>query len=249
MRKSKYITLLFFILLSLLPNFKYMANQILEKYINVPYINQNKLISGCEAVSAAMVLNFWGYNDISESIFYDNYLIKKDWVLSKNGRIYAADPNSAYVGNARIKSGINCGFGCYAPALKKSLEKVINYKNHEVINTTKTELSDLCLKYVDNDIPVIIWATIRMIPSKPTCTWIISYIDENSNLKLGNSFTWIAHEHCLVLTGYNDKYYFCNDPYNNSGNIPIEKNLLNKRFKELKTQSVVIVPVDFKPSL
>lgn len=242
MKKSKYTVILSIILFSLLPAFRYNAEKISEAHINVPYINQNKLVSGCEAVSGTMVLNFWGYN-ISEEDFYDNYLIRKDWRYGKDGSIYAPDPNSAYVGNARIKSGINCGFGCYSNALQKSLKKVIDSSKHKSLNTTGADIAELCSKYIDNNIPVIIWATIGMVQSRPTCKWIISYIDKNSKFKLGDNFTWIAHEHCLVLTGYNDNYYFCNDPYKNSKNISIDKRLLERRFKELGMQSVVVVPI------
>ncbi len=51
-----------------------------EKIINnVPYINQKdeKIPSGCEAVSATMLMNYYGY-ELKAKDFIDKYFIKKD---------------------------------------------------------------------------------------------------------------------------------------------------------------------------
>ena len=64
---------------------------------------------------------------------------------------------------------------------------------------------------------------------------------QNSKLKIGDTYTWISGEHCLVLVGYDkDKYYF-NDPYKNHGLIGYQKSLVEKRFEELGKQSLVIL--------
>lgn len=211
------------------------------KLINVPYINQADIIYGCEAVSATMVLKYYGYN-ISEKDFTDNYLIRRNWYIGSKGRVYGPDPNAAYPGNPYIGGGINCGYGCYAPSTAKSINKVLDPSKHETKFTKEKELTDLVTTYIDNDIPVLIWATMGMSPSKPGNSWIIDYVDENSPYKIGDVFTWISGEHCLVLVGYdNDNYYF-NDPYKNHGIICYGKDLVNQRFTELGKQSVVILP-------
>ena len=221
---------------------QYDNNGDLEKvFIDVPYLNQDRLVSGCESVSATMVLNFWGYN-ISYERFYDNYVLHKNWRYGRNGRIYAADPNAAYVGDARKKSGLNCGFGCYAPVIFRAINKVIDNNRHQVLNKTGMELPELCSNYINNGQPVIIYATIGMMSSRPTCKWVVSFVNEDSKLKAGDSFTWLAHEHCLVLTGYDNRSYFLNDPYRNRGKISVEKSLLDCRFREMGKQSLVVVP-------
>ncbi len=211
-----------------------------RKIIDVPYINQDKIVYGCEAVSSTMLLQYCGYK-LSAKEFTDNYLIKKDWYIGKNKKIYGPDPNAAFPGNPYKSSGINCGFGCYAPSTAKSINKILDQEKHEVKVTTGTSIHDLIEKYIDNDIPLLIWATMGMSPSRKTMSWIINYVDENSKLKIGDTYTWTAGEHCLVLVGYDkDKYYF-NDPYKNHGLIGYQKSLVEKRFDELGKQSLVIL--------
>lgn len=210
------------------------------KIIKVPYINQGKIVSGCEAVSATMLLQYRGYN-IAAKDFTNNFLIKKNWKVTRDGKIHAADPNSAYPGNPYIPRGYNCGFGCYAPALAKSLNSFLNGKNHKAVLTSGNSLASLVDNYIKKDIPVLIWATMDMKPSRPGNKWIINYTDENSKYKIGDMFTWIAGEHCLVLVGYDENNYYFNDPYNNHGLIAYDKATVETRFNELGCQSLVIL--------
>lgn len=211
-----------------------------KKIIDIPYINQNDIVYGCEAVSSTMILKYLGY-EISGKNFADEYLIKKNWHIAEDGKMYGPDPNAAFPGNPYVSSGINCGFGCYAPSTAKSINKVLDENKHKTKITTGSSLPELQKNYIDNDIPVLIWATMDMKPSRKTCTWIIDYTDENSSLKHGDEFTWIAGEHCLVLVGYDDTNYYFNDPYKNHGLIGYDKSLVEKRFEELGKQSLVVI--------
>ncbi|GMB10596.1 MAG: C39 family peptidase [Candidatus Improbicoccus devescovinae] len=210
------------------------------KLINVPYINQDDIVFGCEAVSATMLLQYYGYT-ISEKDFTDSYLIQKDWNTNEDGRAYGPDPNAAFPGNPYIDTGENCGYGCFAPALKKSIKKILNPELHEAKVTTGLSMNDLIMNYIDKDKPVLLWATMGMAKSSPGDSWIINFTDENSPYKIGDEFTWPRNEHCLVLVGYDTKHYIFNDPYKNKGVIPYEKSLVNERFLELGKQSVVIL--------
>ncbi|MDO4586117.1 MAG: C39 family peptidase [Planctomycetia bacterium] len=207
--------------------------------IEVPYLNQLEVVYGCEAVSATMVLQYYGY-EIGWKDFTDNYLIQKPWQENADGKRFGPDPNAAYPGDPYRDSGPNCGFGCYAPVLAKSMNKVLDPRKHNAVVTTGLKLIDLVENYINKKQPVLIWATMDMLPSKLTCSWTIDYVDENSPYQLGDNFTWLGNEHCLVLVGYdNDKYYF-NDPYKNHGLIGYEKSVVEKRFEEFGKQSVVI---------
>lgn len=210
------------------------------KLINVPYINQNDIVYGCEAVSSTMLLQYYGY-EISERDFTDNYLIQKDWCKSSDGKVYGPDPNAAYPGNPYIESGVNCGFGSYAFSTAKSIDKVLDDSRHKTKVTTGLNLKDLIVNYIDKDIPVLVWATMGMSESSPGFSWIINYVDENSPYKIGDVFTWMRNEHCLVLVGYDDDNYYFNDPYKNHGLISYKKSLVNQRFLEMGKQSVVII--------
>lgn len=210
-----------------------------SKLISVPYISQNGIASGCEAVSSTMVLQYYGYK-ISAKDFTDKYLIRKNWYVGKDNVIYGPDPNAAYPGNPYVSSGINCGFGSFAPATAKSIDKVLNPKKHQTKVTTGLSLQKLCTDYIDKNVPVLVWATMGMSQSKPGMSWTINYVDKNSKYKIGDKFTWPAGEHCLVLVGYDKNSYYFNDPYKNHGLISYSKSLVEQRFSELGKQSVVI---------
>ncbi|MBO6127105.1 MAG: C39 family peptidase [Clostridia bacterium] len=90
------------------------------KLINVPYINQNEIVYGCEAVSSTMLLQYYGY-EINEQEFTDKYLIKKDWFVGSDNKPYGPDPYAAYPGDPYKSSGENCGFGSFAPSTAKSI--------------------------------------------------------------------------------------------------------------------------------
>ena len=210
------------------------------KLINVPYINQNDIVYGCEAVSSTMLLQYYGQK-ISEKEFTDKYLIQKDWFVGSDNKSYGPDPYAAYPGNPYKSSGENCGFGSFAPSTAKSIDKVLDAKRHQTKITTGMNLIDLIKNYIDKNIPVLIWATMDMKETNSGYSWITNYVDENSPYKIGDTFTWPRGEHCLVLVGYDDNNYYFNDPYKNHGLIAYEKKLVNQRFLELGKQSVVIL--------
>lgn len=215
-----------------------------KKVLNVKYYGQQEsgLVSGCEAVSSSMLLNYYGC-DISPRDFSDYYITKKDWSIKARRTFYGADPNSAYVGNPYIKSGMKCGFGCYAPVIVKAINRAFAEKDPTrlAINVTGVTIEHLIDKYIKNDQPVLLWATMDMKESRPTMSWKVDYVDENAKYALGQTYTWIAGEHCLVLVGYDNENYYFNDPYMDHGLIAYNKELVNKRYHELGMQSVAII--------
>lgn len=214
------------------------------KLIDVPYLNQLDVVFGCEAVSATMVLQYYGV-DISWKEFTDNYLITKPWREDPDGRRFGPDPFAAYPGNPYKDDGPNCGYGCYAPCLAKSMNKVLPEEKRAFV-TTGLKLCDLIANYIDEGDPVIVWGTMNMVPSRLTRTWTIDYVDENSPYRLGDSFTWLGNEHCLVLVGYDAERYFFNDPYENHGLIGYGRELFEQRFLEFGKMSVVVRKVGSK---
>lgn len=93
-------------------------------------------------------------------------------------------------------------------------------------------MEQLCEKYIDNDMPLLIWATMNMIEPSAGNTW---YLENDT------AFTWIAGEHCLVLVGYNTDCYYLNDPISGSM-VAYQKDIVEKRFAELGSQAVYISP-------
>ena len=195
-----------------------------KKIINVPTISQfPDLPTGCEAVSATMVLQYYGV-DITAEDFVLSWLECSDDFHRENGRLYGPDPNKVFAGNPFVVNS----YGCFA-------EPIINAINHNSYDCKAQKisngiLSELCYEYIDNDKPLLIWATMNMEDSYEGNSW---YLED------GTKFTWIAREHCLVLVGYNDAYYLLNDPM--TGNVvAYRKDVVEKRFAELGGQAIYV---------
>jgi uncharacterized protein YvpB len=197
-----------------------------NEFISVPYISQlGEYPTGCEIVSASMLLNYYNYN-ISVDDFIDNYL-DSSFLKEFNGSLYGPHPNESFVGDPRSIYS----YGCYAPVIVNSINKILKGEDF-VENTTGSEFNELIENYVDKEIPVLVWVSINMNPTSVGTQWYVKGTRE--------TFQWISNEHCMVLVGYDkDKYYF-NDPYEDNGVVGYDKKLVEKRFKELGKQSVVI---------
>ena len=205
-----------------------------KKIANVPLIGQQKLPTGCETCSAVMLLNYYGYN-ISETSFADKYLIKRPLGYGKYG-LEGPDPNCAFIGSPYTTNS----FGAYAPVMAKSMNSYLAKKSYKAVNVSGKSLEYLAGKYIAQGQPVMVWATIYMTASYKTTTWRVNYTDENARYKKGSSYTWLANEHCLLLTGYDSSFYYFNDPWTNS-RIAYSKSIVNTRYNELGRQAVVMV--------
>lgn len=195
--------------------------------IDVPYLTQQGICpSGCEVVSATMMLRYYGYS-ITIHNFIDEYLDMETFYRS-DGVLYGPDPKKAFAGDPLDE--FSCG--CYAPVIEKSLNRILS-SDLTAVDTTGTTLEELEKLYIDNDIPVAIWASVNMQPTREGNVWITEE---------GDVIQWITPEHCLVLVGYDESEYYFNDPYENKGLVSYDKELVEARFQELGKQSVVIIP-------
>ena len=204
-----------------------MGTDELEKVIiRVPYIDQsNGYPTGCEVVSATMILQFWGY-DISVDSLIDNYL-DISLLEEKEGELWGGHPSEFFIGDPRSIYS----FGCYANVIVNAINK-ISYEEIIAKDTTGTSIDELIINYINRGIPVLLWATINLESLQNGTEWRLN--------KNGEIFTWKEKEHCMVLVGYDDENYYFNDPYENKGIVAYDKNLLNERFVEMGKQSVVI---------
>lgn len=203
-----------------------MPDQVL---IKVPYIDQSgKYPTGCESVSAVMLLRHFGMN-ITVEEFIDDCL-ECSCFEEKNGELYGPDPRKHFCGSPYDGES----FGCYAPVIVRALKKVLG-DQYEVTDETGTEEEELCRKYLDNGIPVIYWACINMREPITGPQWKLKDSDE--------TFTWISNEHCMLLVGYDKEGYYFNDPYDNNGTIRYSKELTKNRHRAQRSQAVAVRPV------
>lgn len=192
--------------------------------IDVPYIDQSiKYPTGCESVSAVMLLLYLGYS-ITVDEFIERYLERRGFDEA-DGELYGPNPNEYFCGSPYDEDS----FGCYAPVIGNALAKVIG-DSYEIINETGTPIDELLKNYIDRGMPVIFWACINMQEPVTGPCWKLH--------GCGEEFTWISNEHCMLLVGYDEEGYYFNDPYENNGVIRYPKELVEDRHKAQHSQAV-----------
>lgn len=186
-----------------------------------------ELPTGCEATSLTMILNFLGYN-VSKTDIAKNYLPKSNNFYTYNGKNYGPDFRTTFPGNPFT----NNGYGCFAPAIIKTANNYFSNNGNKEEVTVK-DLSgcvpSVLYDYIDEGIPVIVWATMYMMSPSFGESWYTPS---------GDLLTWINHEHCLVLNGYDDKNVTLCDPL--VGVTTYSRNLFETRFEQLGSQAIVI---------
>lgn len=200
----------------------------------VPTIQQSGLSAGCETYACTMLLQYLGY-DIDEYRFADNYLITSLTSWDENGVHYGPDMHSAMAGTAYA------GFGIYAPAMAKSMNKFFTAVGSKQKATALEgiSLAELCKTYIDNDIPVMVWATTWMDEPYVASSWVVDYVDENARAQIGDTVSWMQHEHCLVLIGYDETQYYFADSYKGAVSN-FDKDLCQLRYEQIGTMAIVV---------
>ncbi len=196
--------------------------------LDVPYINQTKeYLNACESISTVMALQYLGI-DITVDDFINNYLdIGKVPYHDKKGTYWGSNPWEVFPGNPKDDTG----WGCFAPVVGKALNKLLDPNLYEVKELYNNDVATLCSDYIDKGIPVIFWATIDMQTPYKGSTWKLIGTDEK--------FTWIRPMHCVLLVGYDDNYYYFNDPWKKKA-CKYKKAAVEKAYKGLYQQAVVI---------
>ena len=188
-----------------------------HKIIDVDFITQiGKYPTGCESVTAVMALHHNGIN-ISVKDFINQYLDMQP---------YPFDPFETFGGDPFS----NNGWGCYAPVIKKALDRALAGRSYYTVKHDGVSLQKLCTDYIDKNIPVILWATMGMRASK-TITWTYN----------GRRIEWVQPEHCLLLVGYDEKHYIFNDPQKSRPLTYYTKESVEKAYKAQFSQAVVIL--------
>ena len=195
---------------------------------------QCTLEAGCETYACTMLLQTLGF-DIDEITFADKYVDCHYVTDDGNGNVYGPDMHSGFAGTPYK------GWGVYAPSMAKSMNRYLKDQKSDKKATAyeNIDLETLCKEYVAKDIPVMVWATTDMQEPKVYCSWIVDYVDENAKAKKGDTVSWYEHEHCLMLMGYDEEYYYFGD--STRGEIShFEKKLVEKRYKQMESQCIIV---------
>ncbi|MFA6948791.1 MAG: C39 family peptidase [Eubacteriales bacterium] len=182
--------------------------------------------NGCESVTAVMALRHIGVN-ISAGSFIEKFLDKASKPDYDAKKPTAQSPYDYYIGDPTSDDG----YYCFAPVVVKAVNK-LSSAHAEFINTMTLE--QLCKKYVKNGTPVVIWATKSMNTLKMSqASWYLK--------KSGKKYQLIANLHCMLLTGWDDDYFYFNDPL--TGTVFYDRTASESAFKSLNSQAVVITAV------
>lgn len=197
---------------------------------DVPHIYQyDSYPTGCESVSAVCALRYSGV-DITVDDFIDQYLVKGSLGETKEGGLTGPSLDDAFIGDPRTVHGC----GCNAPVIVQAAERILEGTELEARNLTGTGLETLCREYVSRDIPVVIWATIRMQAWTNTITWT----DEVK----GDTVTFYTAEHCLVLIGFDEENYYFSDPDSESEITGYDRESVEEAYAKLGKQAVAVAP-------
>lgn len=198
---------------------------------DVPYYSQKNLLpTGCEIVSAKMLLDYYVQKDTDIQNIVD--LLNCQYPKQVDGKLCAPHPEDAFIGIPLEDSG----FGCYAPVIVKALNKLLP-KRWQAEDISGTNLPEIAETYLPQGKPVLVWATINMWQTSVTHGW---YVVDKKGKPTDKWFDWLVNEHCMVLVGYDtDKYYF-NDPYNSNGLISFNRELVEDRYEQIGKYAAVV---------
>lgn len=112
--------------------------------LDVPYISQkDRYPTGCESVSAVMLLNYLGYG-ITVDSFIADYLEIEDFEMI-DGIRYGPHPEKVFCGDPYSEDGM----GCYAPVIVNTLNKIFNDTSLiKAVTEIKTEVA-IQTQYLD----------------------------------------------------------------------------------------------------
>ena len=94
--------------------------------------------------------------------------------------------------------------------------------------------------YIDNNVPVIMWATVGMTDSSAS-----SYYAHWTS-PAGKSISYNRKLHCVLLVGYDENNYYFNDPLHMDASgvkyTGYAKTCVEKAYSILNQQSIVVAP-------
>lgn len=197
---------------------------------NVPHIFQKeKFPTGCESVAAVTLLQFCGA-DITVEEFIDEYLPIADYpYYDEEGIMHGESPWEYFIGDPYSPSG----YGCYAPPIVNAMREAVSdaFIIEQIENAT---IPSLCETYIANGDPVLIWATMYMLPPENGTVW---------QLPNGESYQFIRPEHALLLIGYDAAYYYFSDPLSEEAVTAYPKKDCEIAFEALHSQAVTVLKV------
>ena len=192
-----------------------------EARLEVENIDQNpELPNGCEITSAAIVLNYLGF-EVDKVTLAEEY-------LPRCVPYWEADPRVEFMGNPEDELAFYCLPGAVVTAVNDYLEDVdAGYTAVDISGSAVEEL----YQWVAGGYPVMVWTTRAF--SEPLY---------NDTFLLPDGDRPYSNSHCLVLTGYDDDTCYLADPMLEVETV--ERERFAESYLERGQYAVVIVPTE-----
>lgn len=192
----------------------------------VPMIPQHPLYpTGCESAAAVMALQ-WAGEAVTMAEFVDEYLLKDRKFYYEDGVRHGPDPWEVFAGDPRTTSS----YGCMSPVIRQAMIRVLG-GTERVKDVSGSSMTDLCEQYVAQGVPVMVWVSINMLEVYPADSWVTPR---------GDTHVWLANEHTMLLVGYDEEYYYFNDPYKGC-EVRYLRALSESRYEALGKQALAVI--------
>ncbi len=202
---------------------------------DVPLLQQGtRYPSGCESVSSVMLLRYYGYK-ITVDDFIDDYLPKGYFDLESTTGMTGPDTESVFIGSPYSEDAL----GCFPPAICTAMNSYLKGKGYRAVDVSGSSTELLLNRYIVNNQPVLIWATMWMQEPAVTYEWKVKGAKSYSSYKDGDTCKWLANEHCMVLVGYDDEYYYLNDPLSEYM-VEYDRSVFDTRYAQMGKNAVVL---------
>ncbi|MGE8206256.1 C39 family peptidase [Heyndrickxia sp. NPDC080065] len=192
--------------------------------LNIPVISQfPELARGCEVTSLAMLLHAAGISSDKMTLAKE---IKKNPTQKKyiDNKIYYGNPHEGFVGN--IYTYEKPGLGVYVQPIIELAEKFLPGK---IVNLTKNSFEELKVHLSDQrPVWVIINTTYKHLPNSYFETWYT----EKGPIRV------TSKEHSVLITGFDKKYVYFNDPLTGEKNKKAPINDFEKAWVQMGSQAI-----------
>ena len=192
-----------------------------SEILDVKILSQNPdYPNGCEAVSATMLLNYYGF-DITPKEFITRYLPMKN-VFEKDGVRYGPNPSLYYAGNPEDDKR---GWGCFAPVIETALKEAIQGTHYVIDNRVGTNIH-----YLITNLPAVIWVSIDYQEVSEIYYW---FNEEETEV-----YTYPKNGHAVLLIGYDKDNFYINDPLKPLEVVKVSRSVLEKSYDSMGRQAI-----------
>lgn len=196
-----------------------------EIKLDAPLIEQlPELPRGCEVTSLAMLLSFHDIHvdkmELAKNVKHNPATFER-----KNDKTYFGHPNNGFVGD--MYSLTTPGLGVYHRPIAQLAEQYASEKT--IYDFTGEDFSEVINQVgIGRPVWVIINSWYQKLPESEFTTWHT----EEGPIKI------TYREHSVLITGYDDKYIYFNDPLKYRDKAPIDN--FKEAWEQMGKQAITI---------